>query len=68
MPAPDHVKRIRSKKAKPVIVEYRWVKHGMPGWGWMTHGKYRDTETAEMVIKNQERKHGDWMELRIKDK
>ncbi len=70
MPVQDKRIKSRSKKKKPVVVEYRW-RYPVWKWmgkGWSTFGRYRSIEIAEEVMNNQERKAPGQCEMRIRGK
>jgi hypothetical protein len=54
--------RSRSKKEKPFVVLYKWVKPVLPGWNdvWRTMGKYRTRQEAEKAMRDCERKYPGW--------
>lgn len=69
MPAPDKVKPKRSKKKKPLVVEYKW-KNPPFYFGWMSEwssmGRYQKLEDAEKAMETQEKKHPDRYDMRVR--
>lgn len=66
--------RQKSKKDKPIVVEYRIQTKNTPGWllsfrndKWHKWHSYRNREEAQTAIDNQIRKHSGLWEFRIKE-
>lgn len=60
--------RSRSKKEKPFVVEYRWIKPIIPGWNkvWRKMGAYRTEADAKRAMKEKARKNPGWYETRMR--